>query len=254
MSHSWWLTGMRYIFLLRNVKVTFASYLVLKKPWDALRSVLIKSVSDYWYFCVHVSAGGGMLGLSSIKPGSDGQWTVTHVSCHSGSSLPFYLQTVSLILGEKCKMFPLLTACSFCILSSGRSGDRSGLFPFWWKSPFNLLCRFNSELFPILPLFVPAYCLHIFFYCQCLALTIPNIDASYLTWTCSILCYLNLLKTPFSQHIGQSCRCLSSQESAESLKAALHLCAQQLGLPQQSKIICFFVSSAPKNNPRQTQR
>uniref|UniRef100_A0A3P8WI39 Coronin n=1 Tax=Cynoglossus semilaevis TaxID=244447 RepID=A0A3P8WI39_CYNSE len=28
-------------------------------------------------------AGGGMLGLSSLKPGSDGQWTVAHVSCHS---------------------------------------------------------------------------------------------------------------------------------------------------------------------------
>ncbi|XP_031733589.1 coronin-7-like isoform X4 [Anarrhichthys ocellatus] len=28
-------------------------------------------------------AGGGMLGLSSVKPGSDGQWTVTQFSCHS---------------------------------------------------------------------------------------------------------------------------------------------------------------------------
>lgn len=28
-------------------------------------------------------AGGGMLGLSSVKPGTDGQWTVAHVSCHS---------------------------------------------------------------------------------------------------------------------------------------------------------------------------
>lgn len=28
-------------------------------------------------------AGGGILGLSSVKPGSDGQWTVTHISCHS---------------------------------------------------------------------------------------------------------------------------------------------------------------------------
>ncbi|XP_029944965.1 coronin-7-like isoform X1 [Salarias fasciatus] len=28
-------------------------------------------------------AGGGMLGLSSVRPGSDGQWTVTHISCHS---------------------------------------------------------------------------------------------------------------------------------------------------------------------------
>ncbi|XP_028267214.1 coronin-7-like isoform X1 [Parambassis ranga] len=28
-------------------------------------------------------AGGGMLGLSSVKPGSNGQWTVTQVSCHS---------------------------------------------------------------------------------------------------------------------------------------------------------------------------
>uniref|UniRef100_G3PBH3 Coronin n=2 Tax=Gasterosteus aculeatus aculeatus TaxID=481459 RepID=G3PBH3_GASAC len=28
-------------------------------------------------------AGGGMLGLSSLKPGSDGQWTVTQISCHS---------------------------------------------------------------------------------------------------------------------------------------------------------------------------
>ncbi|KAG8006964.1 Coronin-7, partial [Nibea albiflora] len=35
-------------------------------------------------------AGGGMLGLSSVKPGSDGQWTVTQFSCHSGSFSPFY--------------------------------------------------------------------------------------------------------------------------------------------------------------------
>lgn len=28
-------------------------------------------------------AGGGMLGLSSVKPGSDGQWAVAHISCHS---------------------------------------------------------------------------------------------------------------------------------------------------------------------------
>ncbi|XP_068605649.1 coronin-7-like isoform X1 [Brachionichthys hirsutus] len=28
-------------------------------------------------------AGGGMLGLTSVKPGSDGQWTVSHISCHS---------------------------------------------------------------------------------------------------------------------------------------------------------------------------
>ncbi|XP_026181658.1 coronin-7 [Mastacembelus armatus] len=28
-------------------------------------------------------AGGGMLGLSSVKPGSDGQWAVTQISCHS---------------------------------------------------------------------------------------------------------------------------------------------------------------------------
>ncbi|KAF1379510.1 hypothetical protein PFLUV_G00176790 [Perca fluviatilis] len=28
-------------------------------------------------------AGGGMLGLSSVKPGSDGEWTVTQISCHS---------------------------------------------------------------------------------------------------------------------------------------------------------------------------
>lgn len=78
-----------------------------------------------------------MLGLSSLKPGSDGQWTVTHISCHSGSSLSFYLQTLSLILGEKCKSVPLgikeTTATngpfSICLLSFGRSGDRSGLFP-----------------------------------------------------------------------------------------------------------------------------
>ncbi|KAK2833452.1 hypothetical protein Q5P01_017341 [Channa striata] len=28
-------------------------------------------------------AGGGMLGLSSVKPGPDGQWTVSQISCHS---------------------------------------------------------------------------------------------------------------------------------------------------------------------------
>lgn len=45
-----------------------------------------------------------MLGLSSLKPGSDGQWTVTHISCHSGSSPLFRPETVSLILGEICEM------------------------------------------------------------------------------------------------------------------------------------------------------
>ena len=34
-------------------------------------------------------AGGGMLGLTSIKPDSDGQWTLTQISCHSGSFLLF---------------------------------------------------------------------------------------------------------------------------------------------------------------------
>ncbi|XP_060945712.1 coronin-7 [Limanda limanda] len=28
-------------------------------------------------------AGGGLLGLSSVKPGADGQWTVAQISCHS---------------------------------------------------------------------------------------------------------------------------------------------------------------------------
>ncbi|KAM9745932.1 coronin-7-like isoform 1-T1 [Menidia menidia] len=28
-------------------------------------------------------AGGGMVGLTSVKPGSNGQWTVTQISCHS---------------------------------------------------------------------------------------------------------------------------------------------------------------------------
>ncbi|XP_054861303.1 coronin-7-like isoform X1 [Amphiprion ocellaris] len=28
-------------------------------------------------------AGGGMLGVSSVRPGPDGQWTVTQISCHS---------------------------------------------------------------------------------------------------------------------------------------------------------------------------
>uniref|UniRef100_UPI003AAE8195 coronin-7-like isoform X2 n=1 Tax=Centroberyx gerrardi TaxID=166262 RepID=UPI003AAE8195 len=28
-------------------------------------------------------AGGGMLGLSSVKPGSDGKWTVTQIPCHA---------------------------------------------------------------------------------------------------------------------------------------------------------------------------
>ncbi|XP_077411696.1 coronin-7-like isoform X4 [Vanacampus margaritifer] len=28
-------------------------------------------------------AGGGMLGLTSVKPAADGQWSVTHISCHS---------------------------------------------------------------------------------------------------------------------------------------------------------------------------
>ncbi|KAK6312308.1 hypothetical protein J4Q44_G00179720 [Coregonus suidteri] len=30
-------------------------------------------------------AGGGMLGLTSVEPGSDGKWTVTLIPCHAGS-------------------------------------------------------------------------------------------------------------------------------------------------------------------------
>ncbi|KAF3700170.1 Coronin-7 [Channa argus] len=33
-------------------------------------------------------AGGGMLGLSSVTPGPDGQWTVTQISCHSEEEQP----------------------------------------------------------------------------------------------------------------------------------------------------------------------
>uniref|UniRef100_A0A8D3C150 Coronin n=1 Tax=Scophthalmus maximus TaxID=52904 RepID=A0A8D3C150_SCOMX len=37
-------------------------------------------------------AGGGMLGLSSVKPGPDGQWTVTQISCHSGLCCLFHVK------------------------------------------------------------------------------------------------------------------------------------------------------------------
>lgn len=53
---------------------------------------------------VHVSAGGGMLGLSSVKPGSDGHWTVTQISCHSGI---FYLSF--------CQHITFLFFLSLCI-------------------------------------------------------------------------------------------------------------------------------------------
>lgn len=33
-----------------------------------------------------VSGGGGMVGLSSVNPGSDGKWTVTQISCHAGKT------------------------------------------------------------------------------------------------------------------------------------------------------------------------
>lgn len=42
----------------------------------------IKASSKLVAFNVE-QAGGGMLGLSSVKPGSDGQWTVTQLPCHS---------------------------------------------------------------------------------------------------------------------------------------------------------------------------
>lgn len=42
----------------------------------------IKASSKLLVFSTE-QAGGGMLGLSSLKPGTDGQWTVTHISCHS---------------------------------------------------------------------------------------------------------------------------------------------------------------------------
>lgn len=35
-------------------------------------------------------AGGGMLGLTSLKPGSDGRWTLAQISCHSGRFLQFF--------------------------------------------------------------------------------------------------------------------------------------------------------------------
>ncbi|XP_063759449.1 coronin-7 [Eleginops maclovinus] len=42
----------------------------------------IKASSNFVAFNTE-QAGGGMLGLTSVKPGSDGQWTVTQISCHS---------------------------------------------------------------------------------------------------------------------------------------------------------------------------
>ncbi|XP_034075452.1 coronin-7-like isoform X1 [Gymnodraco acuticeps] len=42
----------------------------------------IKASSKFVVFNTE-QAGGGMLGLSSVKPGSDGQWTVTQLPCHS---------------------------------------------------------------------------------------------------------------------------------------------------------------------------
>uniref|UniRef100_H3CWJ6 Coronin n=1 Tax=Tetraodon nigroviridis TaxID=99883 RepID=H3CWJ6_TETNG len=45
-------------------------------------------------FCSE-QAGGGMLGLTSVKPGSDGQWKLTQISCHSGS-FPSFPNSLSL--------------------------------------------------------------------------------------------------------------------------------------------------------------
>lgn len=34
-----------------------------------------------------------MLGLSTVKPGSDDQWTVAHISCHSGTVFSIIIST-----------------------------------------------------------------------------------------------------------------------------------------------------------------
>lgn len=55
-----------------------------------------------------VSAGGGMLGLSSVKPGSDGQWTVTQISCHSGNFSCFCQHIILLQFSAVSSMSPSL--------------------------------------------------------------------------------------------------------------------------------------------------
>lgn len=47
-----------------------------------------------------------MLGLSSVEPGSDGQWTVTQISCHSGIFLS-YFQHFSVFFCPSLTLFPL---------------------------------------------------------------------------------------------------------------------------------------------------
>lgn len=192
---------------------------------------------------VYVSAGGGMLGLSSVEPGSDGQWTVTQISCHSGICLS-YFQHFSVLFCPSLTLFPLAPLSTlWCLkktthnswntnalvrnelelwpwssfpfsLLSVRSSDWFGLFSFWWMSPGNLLWRWNGELFLSLFL-VHSYCS-----CWCMLThksTFHPLGLCY-SWhgyEYDWFCYLNLLKTPSSQHIILSHRCPSFLESAD---------------------------------------
>lgn len=134
----------------------------------------------------------------------------------------------------KCKCFgqkwnEAVTLIKFLYPSSVRSSDWYGLFSFWWKYPGNLLWRWNGELFRALLfafhlfLFSSSY----FFFIVLVAVYLHVGPLSILSgfavpgravnmiWTCSVFCYLNLLKTPSSQHIIPSHRCPSLLESAE---------------------------------------
>lgn len=70
--------------------------LIFFRQCSGLTNISLVSVNGFYdvvsarFYVLHVSLGGGMVGLTSVSP-SDDQWTVTHISCHSGTFLCFCL-------------------------------------------------------------------------------------------------------------------------------------------------------------------
>lgn len=108
-------------------------------------------------------AGGGILGLTSVKLGSDGQWTLTQISCHSGRFPLFSQSRSSSLFTKKADMNSSSALIGemklwYCAVFSAllRSCDWHGLLSFWWQPVGDLLRRWNGQLFgfycPFFPL------------------------------------------------------------------------------------------------------
>lgn len=116
-----------YLKFTHKVSLIKPNYLHQDKTWKMLNHIIIvigvilevywfASVDQNHYECISwlkettsirsymdaimcgfiLATGGGMVGLTSVKPSSDGQWTVTQISCHSGNLTLFFCHHITL--------------------------------------------------------------------------------------------------------------------------------------------------------------